>query len=188
MMITSEHLRLIMPACPAEKRETYARHLSTAMEEADITTVTRAAAFLGQIALESGELHYWEEIADGSRYEGRKDLGNVHKGDGRRYKGRGPLQLTGRANYRDAGRALGIDLEIEPGLVATPPVGFRVAAWFWTSRGLNAKADALELRGITRAINGGFTHQDRRLEYTHRALAVLGTGVRMPGRIGEAVA
>jgi putative chitinase len=151
------------------------------MIEAEITTVTRAAAFLGQLAHESGELRYMEELADGTAYEGRKRLGNVHPGDGPRYKGRGPIQLTGRANYRAAGGAIGVDLEGAPTLVASPEVGFRVAGWYWTLHGLNGRADAFDFAGITKAINGGLTHHDRRLGYYRRALEVLGRDTKLPG-------
>jgi len=153
---------------------TYALELSRAMAAAQINTVTRAAMFLGQLALESGELRYMEEIEDGSAYEGRDDLGNVEDGDGQRYKGRGPIQLTGRDNYHAAGRALSLPLEGHPEMVATAAVGFRVAAWYWTSRDLNTVADALDFRAVTKAINGGYSHHDRREGYYHRALEVLG--------------
>ena len=66
--------------------------------------------FTGQLAHESDQFCAMEEYASGAEYEGRDDLGNTEDGDGRRYKGRGPIQLTGRANYAAAGRDLGLDL------------------------------------------------------------------------------
>lgn len=178
-MITADHLRQIMPRSPTEKREAYARHMSAAMKEADIVTVTRAASFLGQIAWESGELRYFEEIDSGHAYEGRKDLGNVNPGDGKRYKGRGPIQLTGRANYRAASAFVGVDLESDPEVAATPLIGFRVATWYWTTRELNVKADACDFMAITRAINGGLNAYERRLDYYRRALEVLGSKAKV---------
>ena len=71
-------------------------------------------------------LRYFEEIASGAAYEGRTDLGNTQPGDGKRYKGRGPIQLTGRSNYRSAGIALGLPLEESPELVTFPSAGFKV--------------------------------------------------------------
>ena len=121
-------------------------YLNTAMAEAQINTPKRQAAFLAQLAHESGELRYMEEIASGAAYEGRTDLGNTQPGDGVRFKGRGPIQLTGRNNYRAAGKALGIDLENNPKRAADPDVGFRTAAWFWNSRNLNTLRGRGQLR------------------------------------------
>jgi putative chitinase len=181
-MLTADLLTRLMPRCPAA--ELYAPLLEAAMVEASITTVTRAAAFLAQLAWESGDLRYMEELADGSAYEGRADLGNSKPGDGRRYKGRGPIQLTGRANYRAAGAALGLDLEADPALAARPEVGFRVAAWYWTSRDLNAVADRPDFRAVTRKINGAATdhapsHHLRRVEVYYRALELLGVAAAL---------
>jgi putative chitinase len=146
------------------------------MLEAEINTVNRMAAFLGQLALESGELKYMEEIASGEAYEGRKDLGNVNPGDGKRYKGRGPIQLTGRNNYTIASADLGIDLVNNPKRAADPDVGFRVAAWYWTKHNLNELAD-LETQEaydkITKKINGGYLGKKYRDIYWQRALKVL---------------
>lgn len=124
----------------------------------------RLAHFMGQCAHESGGFRYMEEIADGSAYEGRTDLGNVVAGDGRHYKGRGPIQLTGRANYRAFGREVGIDFEAHPHLIAIPSIGLMAAVRYWNSRHLNARADADDLLGITKAINGGTNGiEDRRV-------------------------
>jgi putative chitinase len=126
-----------------------------AMREFAITTQARGAAFLAQVLHESGRLQFFEEIASGAAYEGRHDLGNTHPGDGRRYKGRGPIQLTGRSNYRWAGHALGLPLEDQPLLAAKHDVGWRIAGLYWRSRGLNGLADHDEFRVITQRINGG---------------------------------
>lgn len=172
-LLTPLQLRLCMPRLPEERAHEYLPHLVAACEEAEIVTPLRLAAFLAQVGHESGDLRYWEELADGSAYEGRRDLGNLLPGDGPRYRGRGPIQLTGRDNYRAAGKALCLPLEEQPHLVATPAVGFRVAGWFWTSRGLNALADRGDIDAITRRINGGLNGAaDRRRRYA-RALRVL---------------
>lgn len=119
--------------------------------------------FLAQLAHESGNFRYMEEIASGAAYEGRKDLGNVNKGDGVRYKGRGPIQLTGRANYRRYGQQLGIDFENNPEIVAIPSVGLLVACKFWADNNLNALADQDDVATITRRINGGLNgFEDRK--------------------------
>lgn len=176
-MFSPEMLMRIMPKIPATMLQpVYFAHLRTAMQEGEITTVTRAAAFLAQLGWESGDLRYMEEIADGSAYEGRKDLGNVKPGDGPRYKGRGPIQLTGRDNYRKAGETLGLPLEDQPWQAAMPEVGFHVAVWYWTTHKLNDKADNFDFDGITRAINGGLNGKAGRDARYYNALQVLGTG------------
>ena len=115
----------------------------------------RLIHFLAQLAHESGNFKYMEEIASGAAYEGRKDLGNVMAGDGVRFKGRGPIQLTGRANYRKYGQQLGIDFENNPAIVAIPSVGLLVACKFWSDNGLNELADKDDVVSITKRINGG---------------------------------
>jgi len=171
--VSLQQLRSIMPNLSQAKAEQYLPHLNRAMAEAGINTPMRKAAFLAQLAHESGEFRYMEEIASGAAYEGRKDLGNTQPGDGVRFKGRGPIQLTGRSNYRAAGQALGIDLENNPKRAADPDVGFRTAAWFWNSRNLNTYADAGNFREVTRRINGGYNGLASREAYYNRALNVL---------------
>jgi putative chitinase len=122
----------------------------------------RFAHFFAQLAHESGGFRYMEEIASGQAYEGRADLGNTQVGDGKRYKGRGPIQLTGRANYREYGRRLGIDLESFPDIAAIPSLGILTACTYWTVKGLNALADADDILTITKKINGGTNGLDDR--------------------------
>lgn len=123
----------------------------------------RLIHFLAQLAHESGNFRYMEEIASGAAYEGRKDLGNTQTGDGKRFKGRGPIQLTGRANYRKYGQQLGIDFENNPEIVAIPSVGLLVACKFWADNNLNALADQDDVTTITRRINGGLNgFEDRK--------------------------
>ena len=92
------------------------------------------AAFLGQCAHESAKFTTTKEFADGSQYEGRKDLGNVKPGDGPKYKGRGFIQITGRANYTQAAKDLGIDLVNHPELAERPDVATKVSLWYWKTR------------------------------------------------------
>lgn len=138
-----------------------------------LDTGLRLAHFMGQCAHESGGFRYMEEIASGQAYEGRADLGNTQPGDGRRYKGRGPIQLTGRANYRAFGREVGIDFEAHPEMVAFPSVGLMAAVRYWNSRNLNALADADDLLGITRKINGGTNGLEDRKVQTAKAKGLI---------------
>lgn len=167
-------LQAIMPHLRLAKRSLYLPFLNAAMREGRITRGLRMAAFLAQLAHESVELRYFEEIASGAAYEGRVSLGNTHPGDGRRFKGRGPIQLTGRSNYAAASKALGLDLLARPTDAARPEIGFRVAQWFWTSRGLNELADARDFTTITKRVNGGTRGLRSRTIYYERAKRVLG--------------
>src|SRR4051794_4241420 len=172
--ITTAQLLEVMPRIPKDMVERHRELLNAAMKEFEINTPKRQAAFLAQLAHESGELKYMEEIASGEAYEGRKSLGNTQPGDGKRYKGRGPIQLTGRANYRRAGEALKLDLEAKPEEVAKPEIGCRVAGWFWKTHGLNELADAGDFKQITKRINGGFNGLAAREKYHELAKKALG--------------
>lgn len=172
--ITVEQLRAVMPNLSASKAAEYLPLLNSAMAEAQINTPQRKAMFLAQLAHESAELRYFEEIASGSAYEGRRDLGNTQPGDGRRFKGRGPIQLTGRANYQKAGQALNLPLEADPPLAARPDVGFRTAGWYWNSRGINEVADRGDFVGVTKKINGGTNGLADRKQYYAAAKRALG--------------
>jgi predicted chitinase len=172
-MVTDDELRQVMPNLPAAKRAAYLPFIQQAMAEFGITSYLRETAFLAQLAHESAELRYMEEIASGAAYEGRANLGNTQPGDGKRFKGRGPIQLTGRANYTRYGQLLGLDLVNNPTQAATPEVGFRIAGQFWKLNGLNELADKQDFRGITKRINGGYNGLDDRIMYYDRAKKVL---------------
>lgn len=137
----------------------YYAPLERQMTRYGINTPLRQAHFLAQVCHESGQLRYSEELASGDAYEGRvQGLGNTQPGDGRRFKGRGLIQLTGRANYVAFGRALNRDFVTDPNprLLATDPdLATQVACWFWNDRALNGPADANDIRTVTRIINGG---------------------------------
>lgn len=121
-----------------------------------IVNKLRAAHFLGQLAHESDEFKTVQEYASGKAYEGRKDLGNTRIGDGVKYKGRGYIQLTGRANYAAASKALNMNLIDDPKQLLDPMKAMLVSQWFWDVHGLDAYADNDDLKGITRHINGGY--------------------------------
>ncbi|MCV0147186.1 glycoside hydrolase family 19 protein [Pseudomonas aeruginosa] len=106
-------------------------------------------------------------------YASRNGNGDEASGDGWRYRGRGLLQITGRANYRTAGAGLGQPLEAEPELLEQPDWAALSAAWWWSTHGLNELADRGEFAAITRRINGGTNGQAERLELWERAKRVL---------------
>ena len=181
-LVTPAVLTRVMPNLGSVKAAAFAPFLVGAMKEFDIDTPARAAAFLAQLAHESGELRFMEEIWGPTpaqlRYEPvspvARSLGNTQPGDGKRFKGRGPIQVTGRANYRVFGDALGVDLVGNPPLAATNNVGFRTAGLYWKKRGLNELADQQLFESITRRINGGVNGLADRLRYYGVAKAVLG--------------
>ena len=174
--LTAKQLRTVMPNLQAERVPLFLGALNRAMAKFRIDNPSRRAAFLAQLAHESGELRHMEELADGRVYEGRADLGNTQPGDGTRFKGRGPIQLTGRSNYRLAGTALDLDLENKPDRAADPEVGCQIAGWFWVTHGLNDLADAGKFAEITKRINGGTNGQASREEYWKKAKDAMSVG------------
>lgn len=174
--ITAGKLKAISPYITTQRANKYADILNTCMREFGLrNTVERAAMFLAQILHESGHLRYTEEIASGRKYEGRKDLGNTEPGDGPRYKGRGLLQITGRANYAQMGRAMGLDLINHPDILSTPANAVLSACTWWGLRGakLNPLADAGDVKGVTRIINGGYNGLAEREALYNKAIKVL---------------
>ncbi|MEO6103447.1 MAG: glycoside hydrolase family 19 protein, partial [Pseudoxanthomonas sp.] len=180
-MLTELLLSQIMPHASQARRRDFLPHLDSAMQKQGINNLPRAAAFLAQLAHESGELQFMEEIwgptAAQNRYEPKTSLsaalGNEAAGDGKRFKGRGPIQITGRANYSKYGKAMNVDFESSPELAARPEHGFAIAGLYWKKNGLNELADAGDFRQITRRINGGFNGLAEREAYYRRAKAVL---------------
>lgn len=165
-------LRRIVPGYSESFYKTLARDLGQAMHDNQINTLRRATMFVAQIAHESGGFRYREEIASGAAYEHRADLGNVFIGDGKRFKGRTYIQITGRSNYVAVSKALGIDFVRNPQKLAEPTYAAKGAAWWWRTHGCNALADKNDFKGVTRRINGGLNGYSDRLRYFGRALLV----------------
>ncbi len=176
MPITQQQLLQILPNARTQAG-VFVSALNTAMQHYQIVGDKRAAAFIAQIGHESGQLRYvreiWGPTAAQRGYEGREDLGNTVPGDGRKYCGRGLIQITGRANYAKCGEALGLDLNNHPELLELPQHAAMSAAWFWKQRGLNDLADRDEFNTITRRINGGLNGLENRLALWKKAQAVL---------------
>ena len=147
--------------------------LRSTLAEYEIDTRLRAAHFLAQICHESDGLCTTEEYASGEAYEGREDLGNTKSGDGRRFKGRGLIQLTGRANYQTYGDALDLNLVSEPELAAEPQTSLRIACEYWRRRHINERCDRDDILAVTRAVNGGLNGLEGRRVYLATAKAAL---------------
>lgn len=143
--------------------------LMQAMTDAGMTDPRERAAFLAQMHHESAGFSAMEErggAAYFARYDGRKNLGNTEKGDGARYKGRGFIQLTGRANYAIYGKSVGVDLINNPHLAADPEIAAKIAIAYWNARRLGPKARRGDFDAVTKGINGGYNGKaDRDAKY-----------------------
>lgn len=201
MILTESNLVAIMPNVETPVR--WVGPLNVAMQEFDIVTPRRMAQFLAQIAHESGELNRVVENLNYSMvglrlgfkryfqpaelrlfaknpfkianrvYANRNGNGDEASGDGWRYRGRGLLQLTGRRNYEQCGKALGLDLIGFPDLLLEPANAARSAGWYWHSRGINQYADREDLVAVTRLICGGLNGLEHRKAWYARAKDVL---------------
>jgi putative chitinase len=175
-MVTAEQLQLVMTFAKS-RIPNFLDPINQTMDEFGIDTPQEQAMFIAQIAHESGELRYVKELASGILYENRKDLGNVHPGDGVKYKGRGLIQVTGYDNYMHCGTAFGIDAINHPELLELPLYAARTAGWYWKSRDLDKYAapndDAAFIK-VTKKINGGTNGLPQRRQYWARAKTALG--------------
>jgi putative chitinase len=174
MLISKEQFVLLMPHASAKNIAKYFPFVEEVLQEYQITTSARIAAFFAQLEVESGSLHYVEEIADGSAYEYRRDLGNLdpialtaahanHSTTGKWFKGHGLIQITGYFNHAACGKAFGLDLLSNPRLLCEPEWALRSAAWFWNTHGCNDLADTNMYGAITKRINGGYNAASERL-------------------------
>jgi putative chitinase len=180
----AHHLAQAM-GIPVARAALWAREITSAFQYAQLTTPERRAAFLAQIGHESGGLQYvceiWGPTPAQRRYEGRSDLGNTQRGDGFRYRGRGLIQMTGRANYaRLASRLHGMscpDFEQTPEALERPRWAALSAADYWLDRDLNrfCTPGRVRFKALTRAINGGFNGLTDRLARYERAFAAQGS-------------
>jgi putative chitinase len=171
-MLSLSQLVACMPGSEA-RAPVFVECLNTAMTEFAIDSLARQACFLAQVAHESGSLRYTLELASGRDYEGREDVGNTQPGDGPKYKGRGLLQVTGRANTEACLLKLRRNIE-DRAYLETPMGASRSAAWFWDHKGLNAPADQGLFWTISKKINGGTNGLDDRIRHYVRIRKVLG--------------
>ena len=178
--VSLEEVQQLAPGVDRATLAEYLPHLNAAMLEHGITSDARKAAFLAQLGHESDGFNTLEEYASGANYEWRSDLGNVFAGDGRRFKGRGPIQITGRANYKEYGQKIGVDLIANPELAATAEHGFDIAGQYWADNGLNELADEGRFDTITRRINGGQNGRADRRRRWGQAQDVLGNSAGQP--------
>ena len=155
------------------RADTYLPIINGWAEHFHINTPLRMAHYLAQIAHESGELRYTKELASGKAYEGRKSLGNTQPGDGVRFKGRGLIQITGRANYSAYANYCGFDVVRCPELLERPLGATKSSMWVFQKFGCNELADADNLKAIRKRINGGFNGLAQCEVYLERAKKAL---------------
>ncbi len=166
----------IMPSA-AKYVDSYINYINGYADTFKISTPLRMAHFLAQIAHESGELKHTRELGNAAycqKYEvGKlaKMLGNTQKGDGYRYKGRGLIQITGRANYQayQDSRFCKGDIMANPKLLELPLGAVKSAMWWWKEHGLNELADKDDILAVTKTVNGGTNGLQQRKEYLERA-------------------
>ena len=171
--LTTDQIKKICPSAQRVNIDKYLTLLNGAMPRYDINTPHRVASFLAQLLHESGGFMYVKEIASGAAYEGRKDLGNTEEGFGVKYKGRGLIQLTGFANYKEVGKDFAIDLINKPELLETPKWAVESACHFWKSHNLNAICEAHDVTKVTKIINGGRMGLAERQHYFEKAKEIL---------------
>lgn len=173
MKITLEQLSKVYREATITRLSQWLPLLNQTMEEFEINTPERIRMFLAQIGHESGQLRYREELASGSNYENRLDLGNTTSGDGVKYKGRGLIQITGKSNYVLCSLALNLPLLETPELLSEDVNAARSAGWFWSNNKLNSYCDRGDFRGLTKRINGGYNGYEDRLKLYNRAKEVI---------------
>lgn len=182
MPITEKQLQQILPNA-GRKAGVFVPGLNATIGKYAIVTRLRMAAFIAQIGHESGQFQYVLELGSNSylaKYDtGRlaQRLGNTPEadGDGQLYRGRGLIQVTGRANYEACSEALFGDSRLlnTPDLLEQPVYASLSAGWFWQREGLNGLADKGDMLAITKRINGGTNGLDDRMAIYKRALEVL---------------
>ena len=172
MEVTKEQLSKIMPNAKS-RIDKFLPVINKWADHFGISTSMRMAHWIAQVAHESGEIRYTKELASGRAYEGRKDLGNTQQGDGVKYKGRGLIQITGRANYRKYANYCGFDVVRCPELLERPLGATKSSMWVFQKFGCNELADADNLKAIRRKINGGYNGLAACEKYLKRAKEAL---------------
>lgn len=174
--ITEKQLRDIAPNMPTgHAAKQILHHLNRSMVDAGINTILLKAAYIAQLAHESKGFTKMREEASGDAYQGR--MGNDKPGDGKRYRGVGPLQVTGKKNLKKAKDDLGVDFIKNPERGTTYKDGFDLASWYWNTNNINKHAANAQFDKVTKLINnaenGPKTHADVRWALYLKALQVL---------------
>lgn len=196
-MITKEML-VASKTCTSDMADKWVSALNAACDKYEITTANRIAGFLSQVGHESNGFqavvenlnysaaallsvfgkYFTPDLANAYQrqperianrvYANRMGNGDETSGDGWRYRGQGPMQLTGKDNMAAFSAASGIDCVNHPELLQQPDAGAMSAGWFWGTRHLNGLADVGDVVGMTKRVNGGLNGlDDRQMRYAH---------------------
>lgn len=180
LAVTAAQLKEICPPASLVNINKHLTYLNETMKKYQINTRLRQAHFLAQVSVESDHFRTAREYASGAAYEGRADLGNTQKGDGKRFRGRGLIQLTGRSVYTAYGHYMSKNFtdDANVSLVEEEPYASDSAGWFWLifkkGKDINARADRDDVVAVTRAVNGGRNGLSERIKYTANAKKVFG--------------
>lgn len=173
-MITESVLRNLCPYSKPDLLKAVVVNFNELAPKFGVTTDLRICHFFAQAVVETDWFRTLEEYASGDAYEGRRDLGNIQPGDGRRYKGRGIFQTTGRANYKMTGEKMSIDLLSKPELLLDPRNAVLSALIYWQSRNMNAIADRDDIDAASRAVNGGYNGYEYRVQALNTLKSTIG--------------
>lgn len=181
MKVTKEQILQIMPNAK-DKVDLYLNYINGYSDTYKINTPLRMAHFLSQVAHETNEMRYVKELGNEAYFHKydvgklKKMLGNVKEGDGYKYRGRGFIQITGRANYQayqDSPHCTGNVMD-EPQLLEKPLGAVKSGMWWWWKHDLNTLADSDSFLAITKTINGGTNGLESRRKFLARAKGVFG--------------
>ena len=175
LLITASQLRYIIPQASKSNIERFLMPINITLKKFNIDTTLKISAFISQIATESKNLQCTKELGGSSyfkKYEGRKDLGNTDKGDGIKYFGRGILQVTGKANYKEQSIAFNVDFVSNPELLEQPLWACLSAGLWWKKREslINPAIENKDIKRISKLVNGGYNGLVHRIEFWNRAL------------------
>lgn len=185
--MTADQLQALL-RLPRSRAERWAPFVDEALAFAEIHSALRLAHWWGQVGHETGHLRYSREIWGPTKQQLRYEpgttlatkLGNTRPGDGKRYMGRGWIQVTGRANYAALTKRLSAimddvpDFELAPLMLEDPRWCVLSAADYWRSRNLNRYADVGDIIALTKRVNGGLNGLADRQAITTHVLHVLG--------------
>lgn len=174
MLLTLNQLEEAAPYTGPKRTELILPNLNYTLAKYEINTNLRIAHFLSQVLVESNYFRYIQELESGIRYEGNESLGNIQKGDGRRFIGRGYIKLLGRKSYEEYKNHSGIDVVSYPHYVTTPRVAMDIAGWIWSKKNINLMADQDSIEGVTKLLTGDYLILRERQEALKKVKRAIG--------------